>query len=402
MIILVEQHIIRRTDARFAAIDAAAFAAKNLYNKANYLVRQSFFQEGRMLWSGQVYHQLKDSVEYKALPRKVSCLVLRQLDHNWHNFFAALKVWRQAPEKFLACPGPPGYKPKKTGRFMLLYDRQALSRPALRDGIIKPSQLGIEIKTRQTNVKRCRIVPRLDHYVVEVIYEVEPQPAPHLNEHLVAGLDPGIDNLAAIVANKPNFVPVLVNGRPLKSINQFYNKRMAYLQSKLPPGRHWSHKIARLTLKRNLKVKHYLHQASRTIINLLVQEGIGTLVIGRNLKWKQRINMGSSNNQKFLTIPHTKFYQMLTYKAQLVGIKVVFQEESYTSRCSFLDLEPIGKSANYTGRRIQRGLFRSVNGQHINADVNAAYNIIRKAVPDAFADGIEGVAVRPVRTTLTK
>lgn len=395
---LVEQHIIKASDPRFDTIDKAAFAAKNLYNAANYIVRQSFIFKGEYINFAAMYHLVKHSDEYKALPRKVSNLVLKQLDQNWRSFFAAIKAWRTTPSKFLGRPKLPKYKDKTKGRFVLMYDIQAISKKSLRDGIVKPSQLGIEVKTNKENIKQCRIAPRKGYYIIEIVYEVNPVPA-ELDYSHIASIDAGIDNLATITSNKLGFQPVIVNGRPLKSINQFYNKRRAELQSRLRGNRLISNRIDRLTYKRNNKVKDYLHKASRYIVDLLVSEGIGVLVIGRNKGWKNEANIGSRNNQNFVQIPHAKLWQMVEYKARLVGIFVHYQEESYTSKCSFLDLEPIRKYSKYLGRRIQRGLFKSANGTIINADVNGSYNILRKAFPEAVADGIEGFAVSPVRVS---
>ena len=390
---LVEQHHIKASDARFGAIDAAAFAAKNLYNKALYEVRQAFIHRGEYLPFAQVYHILKRSEEYQALPRKVSQLVLKQLDQNWRSFFAAIKDWREHPERYLGRPKLPGYKPKQAGRFLLTYNSQAISRPMLRQGIIAPSGLEIEVRTDKENVKQVRIVPRKGHYVVEVVYEREAE-ANDLDATLVAGVDFGIDNLMLVTSNLAGFVPLAVNGRSLKSINQFYNKRKAHLQSMV--GTQTTKRLLRLTNKRNRKVKHVLHLATRRVIDHLVANRIGVLVIGYNPEWKQRVNIGRANNQKFVAIPHAQAVQMLTYKAQLAGIDVILQEESYTSKCSFLDGEFPQKQRQYAGRRVQRGLFRASDGTFINADVNGAYNIIVKAFPNAF-EGIEGVVVHPVR-----
>jgi putative transposase len=161
--------------------------------------------------------------------------------------------------------------------------------------------------------------------------------------------------------------------------------------------------LERLTDKRNRRLKHELHLASRRIIERLVQEDVGTLVIGQNAGWKQEIHRGRRNNQNFVAIPHARFIDLLTYKAELVGIQVIVREESYTSKCSFLDLEPIEKRETYAGRRVQRGLFVSARGRRIQADVNSSYNIIRKAAPCAFdAAGVEGAVVHPVRLVLAK
>ena len=150
-------------------------------------------------------------------------------------------------------------------------------------------------------------------------------------------------------------------------------------------------------------IQSELHLASRRVIELLLEEGIGTLVIGKNTGWKQEINLGRRTNQNFVSIPHARYIEMLTYKAELVGIRVIVREESYTSKCSFLDLEPIERHATYVGRRVKRGLFISAQGRRIQADVNGSYNILRKEVPCAFdAAGIEGAVVRPVRLVLAK
>lgn len=351
---LVEQHLIRAEDPRFAPIDRAAFAAKNLYNRANYLVRQAFIFEQRYIGYGGAFHLLKKSEEYCALPRKVSNQVLIQLDHDWQAFFKAMKAWRAEPDKFLGRPGLPGYKPKSQGRNLLVYEAGAISQKALKQGLIEPSQLGITLSTRQKNVNQVRIVPRKGHYVVEVVYTVIPERAPGLQDELVIGIDIGLNNLAALTSNKAGFVPLLVNGRPLKAINQFYHQTKARLQSQLAQGQYTSRQIVTLTHKRNRQLKHYLHVASRRIIDRLIAEGIGTLVIGKNKNWKQQLNLGRRTNQNFVSIPLAQFIEMLSYKAKLVGIRVLLQEESYSSKSSFLDLEPIRKKATYLGSRIKR------------------------------------------------
>lgn len=404
---LVEQHVIRKTDPRFAAIDTVAFASKNLYNAANYLVRQSYIHEGVYLPSAKVFHRIKDHEAYCALPRKVSNDVLRQLERDWRAFFAARATWQAAPSQFVGRPKLPRYKDKQTGRNLLIYDIQTLSAPGLRRGEVIPSQLGISVLTKQhpATVRQVRIVPRKGYYVIEVVYEREPVPAA-VDPALHAGVDIGLNNLATIASDKPGFVPCIVNGRPVKSINQCYNKRKAELQRRLGHPGTTAH-IERLTANRTRKIDHYLHTASRRIIDLLVSEGIGTLVIGQNPLWKQEVRMGKRNNQTFVGVPHKRFIEMLTYKAALVGIQVILTEESYTSKASFLDADPLpvydaqrSEAPVFSGRRVKRGLYRAASGRHINADVNGAYNILRKVLPDAFGNtgkGIAGAAVHPVR-----
>jgi putative transposase len=219
---LVEQHVIARSDPRFAPIDAAAFAAKNLYNAALYLVRQSFIFENRYLGYEAVYHQMKAHEAYRALPTKVAQQVLRLLDKNWQSYFAACLAYQEAPSKFRKPPKMPHYQHKTDGRFALVYTVQALSRPGLKQGIIAPSQVPITIQTKQTRIAHVRIVPRLGCYVVEVVYE-KPEAVPSGDPALYAAIDIGVDNLAAITSNKRGFLPRLVNGRPIKSTNQFYS-----------------------------------------------------------------------------------------------------------------------------------------------------------------------------------
>src|SRR5216684_6856854 len=191
------------------------------------------------------------------------------------------------------------------------------------------------------------------------------------------------DNLVALTSNKPAFRAVVVNGRPVKSTNQFYNKRKAELQQKLGHTGTTKH-MEHMTNKRNRRIDHYMHTTSRYIIDLLVQEGIGVVVIGKNDGWKNEIEMGKRNNQHFVQIPHARFIQMLTYKAELVGISVKITEESYTSKASFLDRDPLpirntgnGKHT-FSGKRVERGLYRASGKRYINADINGAGNIIRK------------------------
>jgi putative transposase len=401
---LVERHVIKQADSRFAAIDAAAFASKNLYNAANYMVRQSFIHTGVYLDYHKMHRRMKDHEAYKALPAKVAQWVLRLLDKNWQSYFAACVAWEADPARFLGHPKLPGYKDKQQGRNLLVYTIQALSVPALRNGLICPSMLGITVQTRPPphTIQQVRIIPRTGFYVVEVIYERAPVPAA-VNPALHAGVDIGLNNLAVLTSDKPGFVPRVVNGRPVKSINQFYNKRRAELQSRLSEEASTSRRLERLTTTRTRRIDWYLHTVSRRLIDLLVAEGIGTLCLGKNPLWKQEAHLGRRGNQNFVSVPHARFIEMLTYKAELMGIRVIVTEESYTSKASFLDADPLPvynyaqPAPVFSGKRVRRGLYRAADGRHINADVNGAYNIIRKVAPDAFAQGSRGCVVHPLR-----
>ncbi len=406
---LVEQNVIARKDPRFVVIDAAAFASKNLYNAANYEIRQAYIHEGRYLNYNEMQRRMQSHEAYKALPAKVSQQVLMQLHHNWESFFKARAAYEEDSSKFLGRPKLPKYKHKIEGRNILVYTIQAISKRGLKCGLIQPSMLPISFQTKQTNINQVRIVPRNGYYKIEVVYEKEAVQA-DVNPDLYAGIDIGITNLATITSNKVGFVPRIVNGRSVKSVNQFYNKRKAELQKKLGTAG-TTRRIERLTNRRNRRIDQFLHTASWQVIDLLVDEGIGTLIVGKNPGWKQEANLGKRNNQHFVQIPHARFITMLTYKAELVGITVKITEESYTSKASFLDRDALPvydpqqkEEYAFSGRRVERGLYRASNGRYIHADVNGSLNIIRKVVPDAFerAEGIEDVVVHPVRIARTK
>jgi putative transposase len=399
---LVERHVISRSDPRYEVIDQAAFASKNLYNAALYEMRQAFIFGGKRLHYEDVYHRMKSHPAYKALPAKVAQQVLKLLDKNWTAWEEALKEWHADPSQFLGRPALPKYKDKQQGRNILVYTIQAISKKALKRGLICPSMLAIVIETKQQKVDQVRIVPRKGYYVVEVIYE-QAQTQAEVNPALIASIDIGVNNLAALTSNKVGFVPRLVNGRPLKSTNQYYNKRKADLQSQLADPTQFTTRMQRMMNKRTRRIDHYLHTASKRIIALLVSEGIGTLIIGKNPNWKQESEMRKKDNQHFVQIPHARFVDMLCYKAKLVGIGVILQEESYTSRASFLDRDPLpvyGKEDGepaFSGKRVKRGLYRAGSGKQFNSDVNGSYNILRKASPNAFSNGVEDVVVHPVR-----
>src|SRR5215470_4162345 len=338
---LVGQYVIDRSDPRYVTIDEAAFKSKNLYNAGNYEIRQSYIHTGKYLNYNEMDRRMQSHEAYKALPAKVSQQVLKQLDHDWDAFFKARAAYKEDPSKFQARPKIPGYKQKTQGRNLLVYTTQAMSRgkKGLKRGLIKPSRLSIEVKTKLKDINQVRIVPRKGFYVVEAVYEQEVQQAP-VNPAYYAGIDIGMNNLVALTANKPGFRSVLVNGRPVKSVNQYYNKRKAELQSKLR-RKGTTKRMERMANKRNRRIDHYMHTASKRIIDLLVKEGIGILCIGKNDAWKQEANMGKRNNQNFVQIPHARFIAMLTYKAELVRIRVEVTEESYTSKASLLDLDPL-------------------------------------------------------------
>jgi putative transposase len=391
---LAQRHIIKSTEHRFTQIDELAFKSKNLYNAANYVIRQSFVYGWGYINYNEMNRLMKSHQAYKVLPAKVSQQILMILDKNWKSFFEAVKAYKVDDSQFTGRPKLPQYKDKVKGRNILVYTIQAISSKQLKKGIIKLSGTNILIKTQVNPEQLCqvRLVPKSDSYVIEVIYNEPESTVEQIQKEAVASIDVGLNNLVALTSNQSGFTPLLINGRPLKSLNQFYNKRKAQLQSQLKGSSKTSSRIQRLTRCRNQKVDNYLHCSSRLIINILVARKIGTLVIGKNLQGQSEISLGRQTNQNFVSVPHARLIEMLEYKAELVGITVIVQEESYTSKANFLALDPIpvyGKTGTndvaFSGKRIKRGLYKTSADQLINSDVNAAYNILRKAIPNAFS-----------------
>jgi len=338
---------------------------------------------------------LKEKKAFKNLPSQTAQQVLRVLDKNWKSFFNASKEYRVHPKQFRGQPRPPRYK-RKDGESLVIFTNQQCR---IKDGYLWfPRKAGISpIKTRiVAHLNQVRIIPKGLYYVVELVYEKEPVDL-NLEESRIVGIDLGLNNIVTIV-NNAGLKPAIIKGGVAKSINQFYNKQLAkYKHVKDKQGYFFETKrLQRLTRKRNNKMKDLFHKVSRKIVQYCIDNNFGTIIIGYNATWKQKINLGKKNNQSFVQIPFLQLLNQIRYKSELVGIQVINEGESFTSKCSFLDGEAIKKHETYVGRRITRGLFRTHSHVLINADVNAGYNIIKKAVPNAIAaDGIEGVGFHP-------
>lgn len=392
---LVEQTYIKKSDDYYKEIDGLAWKAKNLYNLANYHIRQEFFASGNYIGFFDLYHLLKGMDAYLDLPTKVSKQIVKRVATTWKGFMNAHRDWRSNPDKYLGEPKIPNYLDKEKGRYLLPYPIDAISRPALKKGFVKPSMTEMLIPTQVGDVKVCevRFVPKTDCYVMEVVYESkEPELIPQ--NGVVAGLDLGLNNLCTVVVNKPDVQPLIVNGRGLKSVNRHYNKKRAEFQSKLTGKRKSSKRLRLLTQKRNRRIDSALHQASSKVVNYCVENGVTTLVIGYNKQWKQDIAIGRRNNQNFVQLPHRRLVDQIKYKAALIGLTVIEREESYTSKCSAFDLEPIKKHKSYVGRRVKRGLFRTAKGWLVNADQNGAINIARNVFSDEIFS--ELIATQPL------
>ena len=370
--ILTERHIIKRSNSLYNELDNLCFLSKNIYNSALYAVRQYYFENKKYIsWINVNKNFVNDKqVDYYALPCKVSQQTLKMVDQNMKSFFNAIKSKKSKPKL-------PKYLDKIKGRFVVTYTDQAISKKEFKHGFIVLSKTNVRIKTKVKDVKQVRIVPRNNFIVVEVLYEAECKE--HINtDKKYCGIDLGLNNL--MTCSFQNEIPIIFNGRPLKSINWHYNKEKSRLQSLLDNGKKTSKKIQNITLKRNNRVSDYLHKITSMFINYAVSKGISDVVVGYNKEWKQWINIGKVNNQNFVGIPYYKLLNMLKYKCELHGISLAVTEESYTSKCSFLDDENICRHKEYAGKRIKRGLFKSSSGKLINADVNGALNILNKVI----------------------
>ncbi|NEP81195.1 MAG: IS200/IS605 family element transposase accessory protein TnpB [Okeania sp. SIO3B3] len=396
---LVERHVITKSHDLWSEIDHKAFLSKNLFNLANYYYRQYFFCERKKLNFNELYHQVSKSDDYQALPTKVSKQIIRRLDSAWSSYFAALREWKKQPNKFLGKPKIPKYKHKIKGRNILPYPNESIYKKALKKGICHLSMSEIKIPTSQTEIIEARIIPKSSCYIIEIVYEKSEETT---ENQQIAGIDLGVNNLIAVTTNQTGTSPLLIKGRPLKAINTFYNKQRSYLQSQLKTNHNKtnSHRLKKLTHKRNCRVENYLHTASKRVIDWCINHEIGILIIGQNQNWKQEIKLGKKNNQQFVNIPHYKLIEMLTYKAKLRGIKVIITEESYTSQSSCLDGDDLPKSGEkkpkFSGKRITRGLYKTRENKLLNADVNGSLNIIKKVIPDVFDQGIKGLPFNPV------
>lgn len=370
----VEIHNISKQHKDYKELDNLCFLSKNLYNSTLYAVRQYYFSTGEYLSYNQVNKIFTDEnqADYRALPAKVAKGTQRLVEQDFKSFFALLrKVNNGTYNKKVHIPR---YADKIHGRKKVHYEKGALS--FKKKGYIHLSKTNVFIKTKinREDIDYVDIIPCKGYVRILVGYTKKCKEY-KFNKRF-ASIDLGVNNLATVSSNVIS--PFIINGKPLKSINQFYNKQLAKSKSLLPKGVYTSKNIHNILCKRDNKINNYLHKASRYIVNQLVSNNITVLVIGYNKEWKQDTKLGKVNNQNFLYIPFYRFIQMIEYKCRLAGIAVYYQEESYTSKCSFLDNESIEKHKEYLGKRIHRGLFRTSTNKYINADLNASLNILKK------------------------
>lgn len=375
-------------------LDHKMFLSKNLSNTCIYIQRNQFFtkrdcQDPKLksemksfLTFVDLIKMLQDSnqVDYRALPTNVAQQVCIQVCNEFISFFKKLKKGDKTARI-------PKYKDKVKGRNKLSYTKNVISTKELKKGYIKLTGINTKFKIPDgidyKDIQRVDIVKKSSHIEVIIMYKVPKVELKEKNNRYM-GADLGLNNLITVASNVKGITPMIFDGRPIKAINQFYNKYVSELQSKLTKKgkeKYTSNKIYSITRNRYNKIKDYFHKISTYLINQAVSNGITAIFIGLNKEWKQEIKLGKKNNQKFVEIPFEILIDMITYKAKDKGIDVITTEESYTSKCSFFDNEEMCHHDKYQGKRIKRGLFRTSDRKTINSDVNGALNIIRKVIP---------------------
>ena len=405
----VEKHIIKKSHPYYSMFCEYTHLAKNLYNHANFLVRNEYVNTGRWLRYQELDRILKQDVDYpdyKNMPAAKSAQqTLQLLDRNWKSFFNSIKDWSKNKDKYTGKPKLPKYKPKD-GRMVFVLTNQQVR---LKDDLLHfpKSFQGFTLNPRCVRldnfgkINQVRIVPTNQVFCVEIVYSISIDDNLFQDNGRYMSIDLGLDNLATVVTNTGSN-PVIVNGKGLKSNNQYYNKKKAHYQkvARQMNDKFYTNRLYRLTQKRNSKIEDSLHKISKFIVTSALSSDVHTIVIGNNKDWKRDISLGKRINQSFVTIPHQKLIEKIIYKARNVGINVILTEESYTSGTSFLDEESPKKEFYNKKRRIHRGLFVSNHGVQINADVNAAYQIMKKVFPNVFTDGIEDAVSHPVRVDI--
>ena len=375
--LLVEKQIIRPSNPLYKELDNLCFLSKNLYNVVLYTIRQHYFNTGKYLTGFTIIKDFakENQVDFRALPAKVAQHTVQLVDQNMKSFFALLK--KKQANQYTNPVRLPKYLDKNSGRQVVHYTKQALS--LKKDGVVKLSKSDIEFKTKvpKSNIQYLKLVPCGNHIKVFIGYYKTKKKIKNTQKK-IASIDIGQNNLMTVTSNV--FHPVIYNGKPVKSVNQYYNKIKAKEQSRLIKQNnvYWSKKLGQLTLWRENQIVNYFHKVTHHFVNYCIANEIDTVIIGRNQYWKDNINLGKRVNQNFVSIPFGRLYDLLKYKLELNGINYIEAEESYTSKCSFIDKEEICHHDSYVGRRMRRGLFESKDGYKYNADINGSLNILRK------------------------
>ena len=358
----VERHVIRSNHPMYSACDNLCFLAKNMYNLCNYTIRQEFFATKIVKKYGDLNKELKHTEAFMELGSNAAQMVTKSLCKSWKSFLIAVKDYTEHPEKYFTKPKIPAYK-KKDGRFICTLTNMQTH---IKDGYLyfafkRMKDYNNLIRTKATGHHlSTRIVPKGGCYIIEIVYDDKMQTDNQLDVNRIASIDLGVNNFVTMV-NNIGEKSIVINGKGIKSYNQYWNKKVSKLRSiaKTVNGSDWTKQMQRLTDKRYFKMENFMHCASKLVIEYCVKNNIGTLVIGKNDGWKQKSDMVKINNQTFVQIPYESFIQKLEYKCEDAGIKLIKTEEGYTSGTSFLDDELPIKENYDKSRRVHRGLFTS-------------------------------------------
>ena len=393
MYLTVKQQIKHLSKEDYKSLKELCHVAKNLANEAIYNVRQYYFTEGKFLKYEKNYTLLKNSPNYKALNSNMAQQILKEVDGSFKSFFGLLKLAKQGKYAFKDCKLP-HYLPKD-GYTTLVIGFVRLNGNKLilpLSNSFKKNHKAVEITIPpillDKKVKEIRIIPKANarFFEIQYIYETDCIQR-NLNQSNALALDLGINNLVTAVSNTGE--SFIVDGRRLKSINQWFNKENARLQSikdKQHFGKKNTNRQKAIARDRNNKVNDYMNKTARIIIDYCINNDIGTLVAGYNVTFQRDSHIGKQNNQNFVNIPYGHLRDKLSYLCELNGIVYVEQEESYTSKASFWDNDDIPvynndnpKEYEFSGSRVCRGLYKTANGMVLNADINGALNIMRKS-----------------------
>lgn len=373
----VEKQIIKPTHKYYNQLDELCLLSKNLYNTTLYEARQYYFENNSRFSAYDIIRKFtkENQKDFRALPAVVSRYVIQLVEKNMNSYFKLVKLKQKG--KFTNKVKLPNYLNKKTGRQIVHYHKKALS--LQEDGKVKLSKSNIVLNTAVPlkDIQYLQVVPCGNHIKVLISY-YKTKPTQKKSGKRFASIDVGVNNLMTVTSNV--FHPIIYNGKPMKSVNQFFNKTKTKEVARLKKENNVtsSKKLDKLSLWRENQISNYFHKVTSDFVRICKENKIDTVVIGRNIGWKNDLNLGSRNNQQFKMIPFLLMYNMLSYKLEMAGINYIETEESYTSKCSFIDKEELTHHDSYAGRRIKRGLFKSKDGHKYNADINGSLNILRK------------------------
>ena len=391
MYLTLKQQVKHLSKKEFRNLKYLCHIAKNLKNQAIYNIRQHYFNNKKYLNYNENYKMLKNSENYKKLNSNMAQQILKEVDESFKSFFALLKLAKNG--QYNGKIKLPNYL-DKDGFTTLVIGFVRLKDDMLivpYSNSFKKTHQEVKVKLpsvlKDKKIKEIRIIPKQHsrYFEIQYIYKVE-EVQRELNKENALGIDLGIDNLCTCVTNTG--ASFIIDGRKLKSINQYYNKINAKLQSIKDKQKieRTTLRQKRITRKRNNRINDYLSKAARTIVNYCLNNDIGKLVLGYNEDFQRNSNIGNINNQNFVNIPYGKLRDKLEYLCNMYGIEYILQEESYTSKASFFDEDeiPIYDKENpqkyiFSGKRIKRGLYQTSTGKLINADCNGALNILRKS-----------------------